>query len=261
MRQTWLRPSLNGLRLVGEEFPLTVDELGAVVDAALALRLEDLEVHAEVWPAVVPVLARLLSSHTLTYLRIIADEGGDALLDEPAAAMLSAALRANCTLRDLDLYNVRLWDDVSAAVALLRSLTGHASLRNLTCLHSHVGGAVDAAVIGAALGALVAADAAAFEELDLSRCNLADAGLDALCDALPHNTHLRKLDLDGVDMSAAFLAQRLLPALHANDSLRELDLHGNALLVPGAAEQAMQLVRARYEARVAAAAAAAAGGA
>jgi hypothetical protein len=82
------------------------------------------------------------------------------------------------------------------------------------------------AAAGAALGALVAANAPALHELDVSWSELADAGLGPLVDALPRNTHLRTLNLsdgDGQGMSEAFVRDRLLPAVRANSSLRELD--------------------------------------
>ncbi len=57
----------------------------------------------------------------------------------------------------------------------------------------------------------------------MSSCNLDDAGLGPLFDALPTNTHLRKLDCSENAMSDAFVRERLLPAVRANSSLRELN--------------------------------------
>jgi hypothetical protein len=129
-------------------------------------------------------------------------------------------------------------------------------------------GAAAAAPIGAALGALVAADAPAFEELDVSCCSMIDSALGPLCDALAHNTHLRKLALVYNNMSAACAAQRLLPGVRANASLRELDAleddrpdDADALDAYEHSAAAVQLVEAREAARVAAEAAAAAGNA
>jgi hypothetical protein len=50
-------------------------------------------------------------------------------------------------------------------------------------------------VAGAALGALVAANAPALTQLDVSESNLWDEGLRPLMRALRTNTHLRKLDI------------------------------------------------------------------
>ena len=51
---------------------------------------------------------------------------------------------------------------------------------------------------------------------------LGDDGLDELVDALPQNTHLRVLHLDGNDLSTEFARNWLMPALVANTSLQEI---------------------------------------
>jgi hypothetical protein len=191
-------PSLTGLHLYGGMDPvaqLTQEELHAVVDAALALGLASLGFEqCLLSPDVAPALARLLSSAALKTLSIHNNGAQRELLDAHAAALLSSALRGNRTLQRLTLCGVRLWDDVAAAVELLDALTGHASLYSLD-FESNVfaGDAAAAADIGAALGALVAADARALTELSVWGCNLGDAGLAPLVDALPRNTHLRRV--------------------------------------------------------------------
>jgi hypothetical protein len=77
-------------------------------------------------------------------------------------------------------------------------------------------------VAGAALSALITANAPALHEVNVLRCALGDAGLGPLVDALPANTHLRTLDVSDNDKSEAFSLQRLLPAVRANSGLREL---------------------------------------
>ncbi len=76
--------------------------LDAVVDAALARRLSSVGLHddCDLSPASAPALARLLSGDTLMELCI---QGGPRLLDEPAAALLANALRANTSLTALTL--------------------------------------------------------------------------------------------------------------------------------------------------------------
>jgi hypothetical protein len=108
-----------------------------------------------------------------------------------------------------------------------------------------------AVVVGAALGALVAADAPALQELHLTFMNLDDGGLFPLCQALPRNTHLRKLNVSHTRFTTEFAALRLLPAVQANNSLRELKarIHGDA------AADAIAFVQRREDARVAAEAA------
>jgi hypothetical protein len=75
---------------------------------------------------------------------------------------------------------------------------------------------------GAALGALVAANAPALTELNASYSNLRDAGLRPLFAALPHNTHLRSLSVAYNAMSAELARDVLLSAVRANTSLRQL---------------------------------------
>jgi hypothetical protein len=91
-------------------------------------------------------------------------------------------------------------------------------------LHNNHVPAAHRAAAGAALGALVAANAPALQELDAAYSWLADEGLGPLVDALPGNTHLRKLLLseEAHGMSEAFARDRLLPAVRANASLRYL---------------------------------------
>jgi hypothetical protein len=225
-------PSLTGLYL--QNFTTDAEDvsphpLDAVLDAALALRLKWLEVvFSNVSPAVAPALARLLSGGSLTDL-IISDSwwcAGDAFqpLDAPTAGLLSDALRASRTLCVLKLKSVQLWDDPQAAVELLSALTGHASLRSFTCSGNDAPTREAAAVVGAALGALVAADAPALEKLNLSWCHLGDEGLGPLVNALSRNTHLRKLKMTHNALSGNFAAGPLLRAVQANTSLRILDV-------------------------------------
>ncbi len=95
--------------------------------------------------------------------------------------------------------------------------------------------------MGQALGALVAADAPALTELDVSNGCLGDAGMGPLIDALPLNTHLRTLIIVYACITEAFTAQRLLPAVRANASLRELTAFEDEDAAPSLAE-AVRLV-------------------
>ncbi len=84
------------------------------------------------------------------------------------------------------------------------------------------------AAAGAALGALVAANAPALTELDVSWCHLGDDGLRPLFEALPQNTHLRMLKCEGNGSSREFGRDVALPAVRANASLRQLELDWGA---------------------------------
>lgn len=211
---------------------LTLQQLDTVVDAALTLRLSALVLYnSTLTPDEAPALARLLRSGaalTRLVVRVGEDDAPVRLLDAPAAAALAAALRANGTLQELALRGVCVLDHAAdVAVPLLGALTSHASLRRLVVSENHSEQPRDAAV-GAALGALVAANAPALQALELPWCFLDDAALGPLVDALPRNTHLHKLTLSENDMSARFVRRRLLPAVTANTSLRTLRARAHA---------------------------------
>jgi hypothetical protein len=162
--------------------PLTPDELGVVAEAAHALRLSELHFqNCALSPAAASPLARMLSSAALTEFTVYnPDFEPPEMFDVPSAALLSSALRANRTLRCFTLWDVRLWDDVQAAVLLLGALTGHVSIRSMFFRYNDASTEAASAAIGAALGALVSANAPVLEELDVSWCSLGDAGLGPL---------------------------------------------------------------------------------
>jgi hypothetical protein len=216
--------------------------LDAVVDAALARRLSSIEFSScRLSPASAPSLARLLTGSTITELSIWGNNAR--LLDAPAAVLLADALHANAILTALHLHVARLWDDVAAACTLLGALTAHPSLRTLSvsensaALHTEA----ERTAAGAALGALLAANAPALTELDISVGGLGDAGLAPLLQALPRNTRLRTLKCATSFMTDVFATNTLLPAVRANTSLREL--HADAGIL--ACVEAMELVSER----------------
>jgi hypothetical protein len=195
--------------------------LDAVVAAALANRFSTVALGAcRLGPASTPALARLLGGGALRSLLI--GLGNAQLLNAAAAVVFGDALRANRTLKSLMLSHAALWRDPAVAVTLLGAVTAHGSLSHVILAHNPVGDAQNAA--GAALGALVAADAPSLEYLDLPACGLQEAALRPLVDALPANTHLRTLLLGKVTASAAFLRDRLLPAVRSNASLTSLEI-------------------------------------
>jgi hypothetical protein len=209
-------PSLTELTLYGANGPPPTGTVDALMDAALTLRLKALRLHSmNLTPVAVPALARVLSSAVLTGLSITNDAAtaGVQLLDAATAPLLANALRANRSLQWLSLINVRLWDDVTAGVAVVTALVGHPSLCLIDLTGNRVHNVTDALAVGAALGALVAADTPAFQELHVGDNGLGDDGLRPLCDALPRNTHMRHLLLRDNGMSDAFMAQHLLPAI------------------------------------------------
>jgi hypothetical protein len=193
--------------------------LDAFVDAVHAHGITSLGLaNCGLSPASAPALARLLAGG-LQELEVYAY--GQTLLDAPATGLLANALRASSTLTSLLFDDTGVWDDTALAAVLLAALTAHPTLRELLLRGNPCQWAARAAA-GRALGALVAANAPALEILDVTACDLRDAGLRALVDALPGNTHLRSLNCRHTGMSVAFARERLLPAVRANSSLRSL---------------------------------------
>ena len=201
--------------------PLALD---AIVDAALTLRLTKLEIaYCRMGPASAVLLPRLLRGDAWRHLTLRSGEGYGTLLDARAAALLANALRSNHTLTSLAVHDVGLWHDFEAAATLLGGLVGHASLTNITLSEGRPGVAA-VAIVGPQFGALVAANAPHLCVLDICGLEtLSDVGMGPLVDALPRNTHLRELRCRGNTMSAAFMRNRLMPALAANTSLQKLD--------------------------------------
>jgi hypothetical protein len=182
----------------------------AVVEAALARRLCALQLRdCCLSPASVPALVRLLAGNTLTRLAISSSRRVQLLLDEPAATLLGDVLRANTSLTSLKLTSLRLWRSSAAAVTLLAALVGHPRLRAIDLSGNSVHNVK--ADAGAVLGALVAANAPALRQLNISFSQLGNAGMGPLVEALRHNTHLTKLDCTYNLMSEAFARDRLLP--------------------------------------------------
>jgi hypothetical protein len=241
--------SLRRVKLT--EAPLgSAAALDAVVDAALARQLVSAHFsHCRLSPASAPALARLLGGGTLTELIIVGQKSQN-LLDGPSAALLGAALRANSTLTTLALAWAGVFNADAGGVELLGALTGHASVRSLHFSHN----APDdddlpaGAAVGAALGALVAANAPSLTELDVSFCHLGDDGMRALFAALPANTHLRTLNGMFNSTTVAFAGEVVLPAVRANASLCKLSVANGMFRERTPLEAAAKLVRHRARA-------------
>jgi hypothetical protein len=198
--------------------------LDAVVDLALARRFTAVSLrHCWLSPASVPALARLLGSSALTELVLRSSNygGPQPFEDVDTAAQLAAALRANSTLQRLELHGISLWGEPGAATILLCALINHSSVREL----SLAGNQVDdnsRAVAVALVSAMLRANTP-LRLLKLDDCNLRDEGLGPVVDALARNTHLTRLDIGDNNRTKAFMRDRLLPAVRANRSLRELN--------------------------------------
>ena len=200
----------------------------AVLDTVVAALLSSPISHVSfsacgLTPASVPALARLLrDGRSLKDVRI--GNNGVRLLDGPAAALLAPAFASNHRLTTLQLSACDLWGCDAAAVAILRALTAHPSLRSALLDTNPAPGLSFAPT---ALGALVFANAPALQKLDVQNSRLGDIGVVSMIDALPHNTNLRELYCSHTGMTTVFAQTRVVPAVLLNTSLRKLDASKN----------------------------------
>ena len=239
-----LQPGLTRVRLINAD-ARQEDVMDALVDAMLARRLPGLTLRTCTPPAGAP-LARLLAGGTLRQLAV----SGRALQAVPTfpdgpehAAVLADALRGAHALTSLELYGVGLFEDVEAGTLLLGALMAHPSLQTLV-----VSGEVTRhqEALGAALAAIVAANAPALRQVSFDRNALGDFGLAPILDALARNRHLRVLDIRRNAMSEELARAALLPAVRACASLRVLCCR-NYFDDEPAATEAELLVRRRAE--------------
>jgi hypothetical protein len=229
------------VRSFPRELPAAFD---ALADAAIACRLPSLRLHACGFSlSEAPAIARVVRGGALAELHLECDSM--VALHAPAAELLGDALRASATLTAVSVHCVRT-DTGAAVTVLLDSLTGHARLRSLA-LSAEPCSAAAAHDCALALGAVVAANAPALTELDVSGCRFSDARLGPLFAALPANTHLRTLQCGGAHLTDAFMRDSVLPAVRANSSLRELRCVG-ACTRGVHAHEAEALVQRRREA-------------
>jgi hypothetical protein len=216
-----LQPTLSDL-LIGSADLQQPGVMDSLADAILARRLRSLEFHVCTSPAAAP-LARLLAGGVLTSLNLSGTPGFGAppLFDPAGATLVADALRTNTTLTSLVVSDAGLFSDTEAAQTLLGALVGHRSLSTLELTYDENMG--EPVALGAALAAIVGADAPALQSLDVRGCVLGDNGLRPLVYALPQNHHLRTLKLHGNYMSGTFARDHVLPAIRANTSLRKLE--------------------------------------
>jgi hypothetical protein len=162
--------------------------------------------------------------------------GAPAVAADVMTDLASSFTSPTCALTSLSVHSSLLFRVPAAAAALLAALTGHPRLATLHLFGNRVSSDAQRAAAGASLGALLAANAPALTDLDVSSCNLGDEGLGPLFEALPRNTHLRILEADDNAPTRAFLRGRVLPALRANASLRKARVVAQAM--PRAQQQA-----------------------
>ena len=211
--------------LVLHHAPLNLPEVAdAIVDAAIALRLESLSLDSVPLNAgAVLALTRLLRANVLTKLHLstMATTPPD-VLDNPHIRLLGGdalfleALRGTTALSVLEL---RFYQTSNVEVsALLRCLTAHPTIKTLKLCGGFINEQLPA--VGALLCALVAADT--LDALDISFNYLGDEELGPLVNALPRLSRLSTLDIARNRLSYHFVLRLLLPAVRANASLRKL---------------------------------------
>jgi hypothetical protein len=220
-----LQPTLLSVKIRAAYITPQVSD--ALVDGLLARRVRKLELRGCTLPAAAP-FARLLASGQLTTLILHHNLRPDMPFfgDEAGATLVADALRTNSSLTTLKLYDTHLSSDMHAACSLLGALVGHPSLRQLV-LCGEFPEEGHRAALGAALAALVAADAPALHCMRISNINLGDAGMAPIINALVCNSHLLDLDASLIDLSQEFTRDQLLPAIRANMGLRKFACLGN----------------------------------
>lgn len=192
--------------------------LTALVDAAMNLTRLRLY-NCLPTPGAGMQLARLLRGGKLESLEI--EEEVLEMEDLSGAEEFALAVGDCSSLQRLDLYRTRIWLVAEIGVPLLRALTGHPTLRSFsTLLAVNDPYETPAAGLGAAFGALVAANAPALLDVSFG-VNCVDELLRPLAEALPVNAHLRTLELGRSNLlTSASLSEELLSAVRSNSSLR-----------------------------------------
>lgn len=179
--------ALESLRLTF--VPLDTALVDTLVTAAVACRLRSLFfTNCRLTPASVPALSRLIRGGALSEISVFGIT--QRLLDADSAPQLASAFAASRSLSRVVLHCVDLFHDAAVYTPVLAALTGHPTLRDLYLSGNDVADPAAAAAVGAALGALVAANSPALRELSFGCCFLGDEGVAPVLDALPQNTHL-----------------------------------------------------------------------
>jgi hypothetical protein len=168
-------------------------------------------------------LARRLRADRLQSLSVSEMAPSEDLWESREAAMeFVASLRACTRLKRLSLDDMDLLlacGSVGAEAAVMASLVGHPSLEILS-VNEHFATGHAPALLGAWLGAMVAANTPALEHFSFSCASLSDADLLPFFTALPFNTHVRCIVMYRHSLSIDFLRDIVLPAIRANTSLR-----------------------------------------
>jgi hypothetical protein len=200
----------------------------ALVDAFLACPLlTDLDLRCTtVTPDALAALARLLAADRLSRFSFTECTPSADLWESREAPMaFAASLRAARRLTDLSLDGIWLLETrgaVGAEAAILASLVGHPSLASLNVGTSSTRASATSApaMLGAWLGAVVAANAPALARFSFAIAPVSDADALPFFVCLPFNTHLRWIVIFSHNLSLDFMRDVALPAIRTNTSLR-----------------------------------------
>ena len=224
-------PSLSGLSLRDSDLT-EAGTFDTVVNLAVSKPLAALHLREGVVPRnFLPSLLRLLGPDTalrsLEISNVYLDEDDDVdadveVLNTVSATQLATAL-ATCPLEHLAFMDSNVWEHATVGVPLLHALTAHPSLTGLSLANNHR--TAHNPEVAAALSALLVANAPALRILDVAFTGLDPQTLAPMFDALCRNTHVRELDLRGIDFSPAYVQAVVLPGVRANSSLRAVYLH------------------------------------
>ena len=216
------RTGITSLRLVGgnlvggaalEDLARTIVSAGVEEFVVLFCRLA---------PMALPALTLLLRPSVLRYFAIY--NRGLPLFTGPDLPAFCDALRSNSSLRVVHLDGCHLWANPAAAGMVLAALAACTTPFSLWLEDNRVGETqAQQFAAGTQLAQLITA--AGLERLELIGCNLSEAGLAPIFEALPRASLLLDVTIKGEELSSEFARDVVLPSVRANNSLRELKFY------------------------------------
>jgi hypothetical protein len=173
-------------------------------------------------PMALPALTLLLRPSVLRYFAIY--NRGLPLFTGPDLPAFCNALRSSSIPDEIFLHNCDLWANPADAGMVLAALAARIELEphiELNLPDNNVGETQEEQfAAGTQLAQIITA--AGLVALNISGCNLGEAGLGPIFQALPRASRLWGLQFDSDTLSSEFARDVVLPAVRANNSLRSL---------------------------------------
>ena len=214
---------LSGASLVNIPLP-TFALLDSFVSAAIQLQLRRIFLfECDLAPQSLPSLTRLLTAGAVEDLSIVANT--TPIFVGETVGPFCAALRAS-QLSTVNLGDNDMWESLDDAALVIAALTGHPTIKRLDLSENFAGNPAARLAAGTMLASLVAGTGSVLEHLDVSYSDLGNEGAGRLLWAVAASDTLLELRGIGNGISAAYARVFILPAVHANASLRELTLRG-----------------------------------